>query len=107
MKNSKWVSILSASALTLSLFAPADAAAPTEAVPSMNDWNSERYGDRIDIDQSLNELTQDENFKKEADKKIKAQADEVAGGESDSKADKEGEQLLGIIRRLWPGSKNG
>ena len=25
---------------------------------------------------------------------------------SDSKADKEGEQLLGIIRRLWPGSKN-
>ncbi|MDN3437158.1 immune inhibitor A [Planococcus sp. APC 3900] len=87
MKNSKWVSILSASALTLSLFTPAAAAAPTEAVPSMNDWNSERYGDRIDIDQSLNELTQDENFKKEADKKIKAQADEVAGGESDSKAD--------------------
>ena len=87
MKNSKWVSILSASALTLSLFAPAAAAAPTEAVPSVNDWNSERYGDRIDIDQSLNELTQDENFKKEADKKIKAQADELAGGESDSKAD--------------------
>src|SRR5690606_40108406 len=87
MKNSKWVSILSASALTLTLFAPAAAAAPTEAVPSVNDWNSERYGDRIDIDQSLNELTQDANFKKEADKKIKAQADELAGEKSGAAAD--------------------
>ena len=54
----------------------------------MNNWNSERYGDRIDIDQSLNELTQDANFKKEADKKIKAQADELEGGESDAAADR-------------------
>ncbi|MBT2569269.1 immune inhibitor A domain-containing protein [Planococcus sp. ISL-110] len=87
MKNSKWVSILSASALTLSLFASAAAAAPTEAVPSVNDWNSERYGDRIDIDQSLNELTQDANFKKEADKKIKAQADDVTDEGSEAAAD--------------------
>lgn len=87
MKNSKWVSILSASALTLSLLAPAAAAAPIEATPTANDWNSERYGDRIDIDQSLNDLTQDPNFKKEADKKIKAQADEVADGTTDAQAD--------------------
>ena len=74
MIKSKWVSILSASALTLSLMAPAALAAPTETVPSATDWNAERYGDRIDIDQSLNELSQDADFLKEAEAKIKAQA---------------------------------
>ncbi|ANU14095.1 peptidase M23B [Planococcus halocryophilus Or1] len=87
MKNSKWVSILSASALTLSLMAPAAIAAPSETVPSINDWNSERYGERIDIDGNLNKLSQDADFQKEAEKKIKAQADEVGNGEADAKAD--------------------
>ncbi|MCH4826151.1 immune inhibitor A domain-containing protein [Planococcus halocryophilus] len=87
MKNSKWVSILSASALTLSLMAPAAIAAPSETVPSINDWNSERYGERIDIDGNLNKLSQDADFQKEAEKKIKAQADEVGNGDADAKAD--------------------
>ncbi|MEK6267297.1 MAG: immune inhibitor A [Planococcus sp. (in: firmicutes)] len=87
MKNSKWVSILSASALTLSLMAPVAIAAPSETVPSINDWNSERYGERIDIDGNLNKLSQDADFQKEAEKKIKAQADEVGNGEADAKAD--------------------
>ncbi|ANU22347.1 immune inhibitor A domain-containing protein [Planococcus donghaensis] len=87
MKNSKWVSILSASALTLSLMAPAAIAAPSETVPSINDWNSERYGERIDIDGNLNKLSQDADFQKEAEKKIKAQADEVGNGEADAEAD--------------------
>lgn len=87
MKNSKWVSILSASALTLSLMAPAAIAAPSETVPSINDWNSERYGERIDIDGNLNKLSQDADFQKEAEKKIKAQAGEVGNGEADAKAD--------------------
>ncbi|RLQ90508.1 immune inhibitor A domain-containing protein [Planomicrobium sp. Y74] len=89
MIKSKWVSILSVSALTLSLMAPAVLAAPTETLPSSSDWNEARYGDRIDIDQSLNELSQDAEFQKEAEAKIKAQAgalnDETAGdGESAS-----------------------
>jgi len=87
MKNSKWVSILSASALTLSLMAPAAIAAPSETVPSINDWNSERYGERIDIDGNLNKLSQDADFQKEAEKKIKAQADEVRNRDADAKAD--------------------
>lgn len=88
MIKSKWVSILSVSALTLSLMAPAALAAPTETLPSSSDWNEARYGDRIDIDQSLNELSQDAEFQKEAEAKIKAQAgalnDETAGGDEAS-----------------------
>lgn len=90
MIKSKWVSILSASALTLSLMAPAATAAPTEALPSPSDWNAERYGERIDIDQSLNELSQDADFLKEAEAKIKAQAgalDDEATGDGESAAD--------------------
>ena len=88
MIKSKWVSILSASALTLSLMAPAALAAPTETLPSPSDWNEARYGDRIDIDQSLNELSQDAEFQKEAEAKIKAQGpvtDETTGsGETEA-----------------------
>ena len=88
MVKSKWVSILSASALALSLMVPA--AVPAEAATASTtkaEWNSERYGDRIDIDQKLNDLTQDESFMKEADKKIKAQADEVAEVETQATGD--------------------
>lgn len=87
MKNSKWISILSASALTLSLLAPTAIAAPSETVPSINDWNSDRYGERIDIDGNLNKLSQDADFLKEAEKKIKAQADEVGNGDANAEAD--------------------
>ncbi|WP_422124066.1 peptidase M6 [Planococcus sp. X10-3] len=91
MIKSKWVSILSASALTLSLLAPAALATPTEAVPSAVDWNAERYGERIDIDQSLHELSQDAEFLKEAEAKIKAQAgslnDEADGNGDEASAD--------------------
>ncbi|GKW45494.1 immune inhibitor A domain-containing protein [Planococcus sp. NCCP-2050] len=89
MVKSKWVSILSASALALSLMVPA-AAAPTEAATtSMTkaEWNSERYGDRVDIDQTLNDMAQDEAFMKQADKKIKAQANDVAASDAEESAD--------------------
>ncbi|CEG21864.1 Immune inhibitor A peptidase M6 [Planococcus massiliensis] len=89
MVKSKWVSILSASALALSLMVPA-AAAPTEAATTSTtkaEWNSERYGDRVDIDQTLNEMAQDEAFMKQADKKIKAQAGEVAASGAKATAD--------------------
>ncbi|WP_033542706.1 immune inhibitor A domain-containing protein [Planococcus sp. CAU13] len=87
MAKSKWVSILSASALSLSLMAPAATAAPVEKLPTASDWNTERYGDRIDIDQSLNELSQDADFLKQAEAKIKAQADEVANTEASADGD--------------------
>ncbi|MBZ5202186.1 immune inhibitor A [Planomicrobium chinense] len=87
MKMSKWASVLSASALTLSLLVPAAAAAPVEPVPSSSNWNTAKYDNKIDIDQQLNQLTLDPEFQKEADKKIKAQADEVKSAETDSKND--------------------
>src|SRR5690606_28084256 len=89
MVKSKWVSILSASALALSLMVPA-AAAPAEAATTSTtkaEWNSERYGDRVDIDQTLNDMAQDEAFMKQADKKIKAQANDVAASDAEAAAD--------------------
>lgn len=77
MKMSKWASVLSASALTLSLLVPAAAAAPVEPVPSTSNWNTAKYDNKIDIDQQLNQLTLDPEFQKEADKKIKAQLGDV------------------------------
>ncbi|MBB5179534.1 hypothetical protein HNQ44_000958 [Planomicrobium koreense] len=91
MSKSKWASVISASALALSLLTPAATAAPVESVPSTIDWNSAKYGERIDIDQQLNQLTLDPEFQKEADKKIKAQAgaldDETADGGEEAAAD--------------------
>lgn len=91
MSKSKWASVISASALALSLLTPAATAAPVESVPSTIDWNSAKYGERIDIDQQLNQLTLDPEFQKEADKKIKAQAgaldDETADGGEEAAAE--------------------
>lgn len=74
MKKSKWFPILSASALALSLYSPAASAAPVEELPSLGAWDEDRYGERIDIDQELNRLTNDESFQKEAEQRIKDQA---------------------------------
>jgi len=90
MKKSKWFPILSASALALSLYSPAASAAPVEELPSLGAWDEDRYGERIDIDQELNRLTNDESFQKEAAKRIKDQAgelnDETADGGEEAKA---------------------
>ncbi|AUD14672.1 MULTISPECIES: immune inhibitor A domain-containing protein [unclassified Planococcus (in: firmicutes)] len=90
MKKSKWFPILSASALALSLYSPAASAAPVEELPSLGAWDEDRYGERIDIDQELNRLTNDETFQKEAEKRIKDQAgelnDESADGEENAAA---------------------
>ncbi|MFP3355958.1 immune inhibitor A [Planococcus sp. SIMBA_143] len=90
MKKSKWFPILSASALALSLYSPAASAAPVEELPSLGAWDEDRYGERIDIDQELNRLTNDESFQKEAEQRIKDQAgslnDETADGEENAAA---------------------
>ncbi|WP_404334748.1 peptidase M6 [Planococcus rifietoensis] len=90
MKKSKWFPILSASALALSLYSPAASAAPVEELPSLGAWDEDRYGERIDIDQELNRLTNDETFQKEAEQRIKDQAgelnDESADGEENAAA---------------------
>jgi hypothetical protein len=75
MKKSNWLPFLWTGMLTFSLFMPA--VADAEAAPAMSEWNTARYGDRIDIDQHLQELSEDESYVEEAEKKLMAQADEA------------------------------
>ncbi|MEZ0481931.1 peptidase M6 [Planococcus sp. SSTMD024] len=84
MKKSKWFPILSASALALSLYSPAASAAPVEELPSLGAWDEDRYGERIDIDQELNRLANDESFQKEAEQRIKDQAGSLSDEAADS-----------------------
>ncbi|MGI2327803.1 peptidase M6 [Planococcus sp. YIM B11945] len=76
MKKSKRLSILCAAILAVSLFLPFSLPA-AQAAPTVDNWDTERYGDRIHIDQYLDKLAQDEGFLKEAEQKLKAQADEA------------------------------
>jgi hypothetical protein len=83
MNKKKLFSILSTGALAASLFSPA-AIAPVEAASPYANFNTAKYGDRVDIDQYLNELSTSEGFQKEADRIIKAQADEVGEGSEEA-----------------------
>lgn len=79
MKKKKLLSILSTGALALSLFAPlsandSKAAAATATAPK---WDVERYGDRVDIDGQLNQLSNDASYLKQAEKKMKEQAAQI------------------------------
>lgn len=76
MNKKKIASILSSGALAASLFAPL-ASSPVEAASPYANFNTEKYGDRVDIDQYLNELSTSDSFQKEADRLIKEQADDV------------------------------
>lgn len=78
MSKKKLLSILSTGALAASLFAPAATAAPVETTSQYANFNTEKYGDRVDIDQYLNNLSTSSSFQKEAERIIKAQADEVS-----------------------------
>ncbi|MFG6113995.1 peptidase M6 [Halobacillus sp. MO56] len=73
--NKKFTALLSASALTLSLFAPAAGAGNVNAESKYSNFNTERYTDRIDIDGLLEKQSQDEDFQKEAKQKIKEAAE--------------------------------
>lgn len=81
MKKSKWLSILSVGALSASLFAPGAAAPQVEAASQYANWDVEKYGDRIDIDGYLNQLSQDDSYLKQAEQKLKEQAEGLLDGE--------------------------
>ena len=76
MNKKKILSIVSTGALAASLFAPF-ASAPAEAASPYASFNTTKYGDRVDIDQYLNDLSTSDSFQKQADQIIKAQADEL------------------------------
>ncbi|UYZ21981.1 choice-of-anchor J domain-containing protein [Mesobacillus jeotgali] len=86
--KSKILSILTTGALALSLVAPAVSVPEADAATTAK-WDIERYGDRVDIDSRLDQLSKDEDFLKKAEQSIKEQAqgiqfDENAGSESGS-----------------------
>ncbi|MGX9133054.1 choice-of-anchor J domain-containing protein [Rummeliibacillus sp. JY-2-4R] len=73
----KWVPLLLSSSLVLALLSPLSSEKVSAETKSYEKWNTERYGDRIDIDQELNKQTESADFQKKAEEKIKAQADEA------------------------------
>ncbi|SEA71946.1 Immune inhibitor A peptidase M6 [Thalassobacillus cyri] len=76
--NKKFTALLSASALTLSLFAPAAGTGNVSAESKYSNFNTERYTDRIDIDGMLERKANDEAFQKQAKQKIKENAESTS-----------------------------
>lgn len=68
----KLLSKLIAGMMVLSLLVPVTAMG--EEVGTYRNWNTERYGDRIDVDAKLNKLSKDDAFLVQAENNIKAQA---------------------------------
>lgn len=77
MKKKKLLSVLSASALALSLLAPIASKIPKVEAQTAPNWNVERYGDKVDIDGQLNLLSKDAAFIQNATKTIKEQATKI------------------------------
>ncbi|WP_051353235.1 immune inhibitor A domain-containing protein [Thalassobacillus devorans] len=82
--NKKFTALLSASALTLSLFAPAAGAGNVSAESKYSNFNTERYTDRIDIDGMLERQSRDEDFQKQAKQKIKEAAENTDFNEEET-----------------------
>ncbi|MFJ8263181.1 choice-of-anchor J domain-containing protein [Rummeliibacillus sp. NPDC094406] len=88
MKKVKWVSLLLSSSLVLSLMSPLSSEKVSAETKSYENWNTDRYGDRIDIDHQLSKQTESADFQKKVEEKIKEQASEVkALVTSDEKVD--------------------
>jgi len=77
LNKKKLFSILSTGVLTASLFAPMTSSTVEAASPYAN-FNTAKYGDRVDIDGYLNELSQNESYIKQAEEKMKLQAGQLA-----------------------------
>jgi len=77
LNKKKLFSIVSTGVLTASLFAPM-ASATVEAASPYENFNTAKYGDRVDIDQYLNELSENESYIKQAEEQMKIQAGQLA-----------------------------
>ncbi|MDL4841747.1 M6 family metallopeptidase [Aquibacillus rhizosphaerae] len=77
----KLTAIASITALSLSLLAPT---ASFAKVDSSTEWNTERYGDELDITADLNKQSSDEEFQKKAAAAIKEAAAKVNFDEEES-----------------------
>ncbi len=86
LSKNKILSIVSTGALVATLFAPF-ATAPADAANPYANFNTAKYGDRVDIDGYLNELSTSDSFQKQADQIIKAQADELPVNDEEGSED--------------------
>jgi hypothetical protein len=77
MKMKKQLALLTMVVFVLSVLIPFTTNVSTVEADTISNWNVERYGDRIDIDSQLNQLTKDASFLKKAEKKIKEQAAQI------------------------------
>jgi Immune inhibitor A peptidase M6 len=85
----KFLAVLSTSALALSLFSPtvgSPASVSAESTKSAPKWDVERYGDRVDIDGYLNNLSENESYLKQAEASIAEQAKNINFDETESDA---------------------
>jgi len=77
MKKKKLLSALVMGVFVLSLIAPITTNATQVKATGIANWNVQRYGDRIDVDVKLNQLSKDPSFIKQAEEKIKEQAAKI------------------------------
>jgi hypothetical protein len=84
MKMKKQLAFLTMVVFVLSFLIPFTTSVSTVEADTTSNWNVERYGDRIDIDSQLNQLTNDASFLKKAEKKIKEQAAQINFDETPS-----------------------
>lgn len=74
----RFLSLLITGVMVLSLLAPAASAFAIKTnTASVPNWDSERYGDRVDIDGYLNKLSESDTFMEKAEADIKAQAENI------------------------------
>ncbi|RWZ58912.1 peptidase M6 [Halobacillus fulvus] len=82
-KRNKLTALLSAGALSLSLFAPI-ATPSAEESKTYENWNVERYTDIVSIDKQLRAQTESESFQKQAIDKIKENASKINFNETNA-----------------------
>ncbi|KKK38043.1 peptidase M6 [Mesobacillus campisalis] len=80
----KLLSVLSTGALALSLLAPAAVPGQSAQAAVKEKWDVERYGDRVDIDGYLNQLSESESFLKKAEQSLQEQAEGINFNEEES-----------------------
>lgn len=84
MKSKKVLSTLTAGLVAFSLLAPMAGNPMKLEAKAASKWNTERYGDRVDIDGQLERLSKDPTFIKDMDKQIKNQAAQINLNEGNS-----------------------
>lgn len=90
MKKKKLSSLVTLSAVGLSLASPLVASSPVSAEGTA--WDSERYGDTLDVDTYLETLSEDDAFLKEAAQKVQQQTADINFDSAEASSDSAAEE---------------